>query len=141
MKKITGFALTGALVLTLAGAVAFAAPGNNFGGNCPFAGGPGQPGQQVNLTDEQKAQMTVWQQERMEHRKQVLQKEVEWGWITQAQADEQISFMEQRLKDGNFGMKGMMGGMMGRGHGRMGHGQGMGPMNGNCPNNNVPAQQ
>lgn len=141
MKKITGFALTGALVLTLAGAVAFAAPGNNFAANCPFVGGAGQPGQQVNLTDEQKTQISAWQQERMEHKKQVLKKEVEWGWITQAQADEHIAFMEQHLKDGKGGMMGMMGGMMGRGHGHMGHGQGMGPMNGNCNNNNVPAQQ
>ncbi len=133
MKKITGLALTGALILTLAGAVAFAAPGNNFGTGCPFNG---QPGQQVNLTDEQKAQMATWQQERFEHRKQVLQKKVEWGWLTQAQADEQISLMEQRQKDGNFGK-----GMMGRGHGHMGQGRGMGPMNGICSNNNVPAQQ
>jgi hypothetical protein len=133
MKKFTSFALIGALVLSLAGAVAFAAPGNNLGQACPFFGAAGQ---QANLTDEQKAQMATWQQERVEHRKQVLQKEVEWGWLTQAQADEQISFMEQRQKDGNFGMMGM-----GRGHGHMGQGRGMGPMNGSCGNNNVPAQQ
>jgi hypothetical protein len=133
MKKITGIALTGALVLTLAGAVAFAAPGNNLNTACPFFGAGG-PGQQVNLTDEQKAQIATWQQERLEHRKQVLQKQVEWGWITQAQADERISFMEQRQKDGNFGW-------MGRGNGHMGRGAGMGPGNGNCfNNNNVPAQ-
>lgn len=133
MRKFTSFALIGALVLSLAGAVAFAAAGNNTGAACPFTG---PVGQQANLTDEQKAQITTWQQERLEHSKQVLQKKVEWGWITQAQADEQISFMEQRQKDGNFGMMGM-----GRGHGHMGQGHGMGPMNGGCSNNNVPAQQ
>lgn len=131
MKNIKKIALAGAFVLTLAGAVAFAAPGNNSGTGCPFGAAPGQ---QVNLTDDQKAQIATWQQERYEHRKQVLQKKVEWGWITQAQADEQISFMQQRQKDGNFGMKGMMG--PGQGH----HGRGMGPMNGNCINNNAPAQ-
>ena len=133
MKKFTSFAIIGTLVLSLAGAVAFAAPGNNLGQACPFFGAAGH---QANLTDEQKAQIATWQQERFEHRKQVLQKKVEWGWITQAQADEQISFMEQRQKDGNFGMMGM-----GRGHGHMGQGRGMGPMNGGCGNNNVPAQQ
>lgn len=135
MKKFTKYALTGALVLSLAGAVAFAAPGNpgQPGGFCPQFG---PAGQQTNLTDEQKAQISTWQKEQFEHRKQVLQKEVEWGWLTQAQADEQISFMEQRMKDGNFGMG--MG--MGPGHGRGHHGQGMGPMSG-CGGNNVPAQQ
>lgn len=136
MKKITIFALIGILVLSLAGAVALAAPGGNPnqpGMFCPLFGSAGQ---QANLTDEQKAQIATWQKERLEHKKQVLQKEVEWGWITQAQADEHIAFMEQQQKDGKPGMG------MGhrRGHG-MGPGQGMGPMQGCYGNANVPVQQ
>lgn len=97
MKKITGFALVGVLVLSLAGAVVFAAPKGDFrpGGVCPF-GGPN--GQQITLTDEQKAQMTAWHQERIEQEKQVLKKQVEWGWLTQEQADQRLAFMEQRQK-------------------------------------------
>ncbi|HWR45380.1 DUF2680 domain-containing protein [Sporomusa sp.] len=135
MKKITIFALIGVLVLSLAGAVALAAPDGNpgqAGTFCPHFG----PAGQANLSDEQKAQIATWQKEMFEHRKQVLQKEVEWGWITQAQADQHISFMEQHLKDGNFGMG--MG--HGRGHG-MGRERGMGPMQGGCGNANAPAQQ
>ncbi|SMD09928.1 DUF2680 domain-containing protein [Sporomusa malonica] len=133
MKKITIFALIGILVLSLAGAVALAAPGGNPGMFCPPFG---PAGQQANLTDEQKAQIATWQKEMLEHKKQVLQKEVEWGWITQAQADEHIAFMEQQQKDGKPGMG------MGhrRGHG-MGPGQGMGPMQGCYGNANVPVQQ
>ena len=138
MKKVTGFALIGVLVLSLAGAVAFAAPGNYHGGGCFFGA---TPGQQVNLTDEQKTQIAAWQQERFEHKKQVLQKQVEWGWLTQEQADERLAFMEQCLKDGNMGKMGMGMGMgMGMMHGQGHQGHGMGPMNGSCPNN-APAQQ
>jgi hypothetical protein len=145
MKKITVVALIGVLVLSLAGAVALAAPNSNVG-----PGGPGQPGfcppppcgptaaQLANMTDEQKAQIASWQKEMVEQRTQMLQKEVEWGWITQAQADAHIAFMEQRLKDGDFGMLGMGPGYgFGRGH----HGRGIGPVNGGCWSTNVPAQQ
>ncbi|WP_371366744.1 hypothetical protein SRRS_09880 [Sporomusa rhizae] len=97
MKKITGFALVGVLVLSLAGAVVFAAPKGDFGpgGFCPPVG---PNGQQVTLNDEQKAQFAAWHQERIEQEKQVLKKQVEWGWITQEQADQRIAFMEQRQK-------------------------------------------
>lgn len=136
MKKSTMVCLIAVLVLSLAGAVALAAPGANPGLPGSFCPAFGANGQQINLTDEQKAQIETWHKERIEHRKQVLQKQVEWGWLTQEQADQQISFMEQRNKDGNFGMG--MG--PGRGHG-MGYGRGMGPMQGGCPNYGSPAQQ
>lgn len=136
MKKLTLFSLIGLLVLSLAGAVALAAPGANPGQPGNFCPAFGANGQQINLTDEQKAQIETWHKERLEHRKQVLTKQVEWGWLTQAQADQQISAMEQRQKDGI----GRMGMGSGRGHG-MGHGRGMGPMPGGCPNYGAPAQQ
>ncbi|SDE81494.1 DUF2680 domain-containing protein [Sporomusa acidovorans] len=139
MKKITGFALIGVLVLSLIGAVALAAPdANSDQGQPGFFPRPCGPtaAQLANMTDEQKAQIATWQKEMFEQRKQMLQKEVEWGWITQSQADEHISFMEQCIKNGNFGMMGM-----GFGPGMRHHGRGMGPANGGCVYNNVPAQQ
>ncbi|MDF2570163.1 MAG: hypothetical protein K0R55_1767 [Sporomusa sp.] len=138
MKKITIYALIGLLVLSLAGAVALAAPEGNQGQPGALCPPFGPPGQQANLTDEQKAQINIWQKEMFEHRKQVLQKEVEWGWITQVQADQHIAFMEQQLKDGKLDIG--MGPGPRRGPG-MGHGRGMGPMQGGCGNANVPAQQ
>lgn len=121
MKKITVVALIGVLVLSLAGSVALAAPGDAYGpgGFCPAFG---TNGQQVNLTSEQKAQLDSWHKERMEQRKQVLKRQVEWGWLTQEQADQEISYMEQYQKDGYGGM-GMGPGRMHGGHG-WGHGRG-----------------
>ena len=129
MNKTTIAALIGVLVVSLAGAVAFAAPAMNpdqSGAFCP-AWGPNS--QQVNLTEEQKAQIETWRQEGLEHRKQVLQKQVEWGWLTQEQADQQINWLEQHHRDGNF-----------RGPGMMGHGKGMGSMHmqGGCGNYSAP---
>ena len=49
--------------------------------------------QATNLTDEQKQQIASWQSQLIDNRKQVFKKQVEWGWITQAQADQQISNM------------------------------------------------
>lgn len=136
MKKIASFALIGILVLSLASAVALAAPEgppNHPGMFClPF----GPAGHEANLTDEQKAQIAIWQKEMFEHKKQVLQKEVEWGWITQAQADEHIAFMEQRQQEGTPAM-----GMGHRHRHGMGPGPGMGPRPGGCGNANAPVVQ
>lgn len=129
MKKFTMLALIGVLVMSLTGAVALAAPGGNPGQPSPFCPWFDANGQQINLTDEQKAQIETWHKERIEHRKQVLQKQVEWGRLTQEQADRQISLMEQRQKDGHLGMAWGQAGGQG-----MGHGRGMGPMQGGCGN-------
>lgn len=122
MKKITVVALVGILVLSLAGSVALAAPGDAYGpgGCCPAFGANGQ---QVNLTSEQKAQFDIWHKDRMEHRKEVLQKQVEWGWLNQEQADQEISYMEQYQKDG-YGRMGMGPDRMHGGHSRGGCGYG-----------------
>jgi len=44
----------------------------------------------------------------------MLQKHVEWGWITQDQANQQITYMQQWQSNG-YGMWMMGGGMMGHG--------------------------
>ena len=64
-----------------------------------------------------------------ENRKQVIQKQVSFGVLTQEQADQHIAFMQQRMENG-FGS-----GMMGKGPG-WGRGQGMkrgGPGAATCP--------
>ncbi len=132
MKKTVVIIIIGVLAVALAGAVALAAPGNDPGqpgAVCP-AWGPNND-RQANLTDEQKAQMETWHQARVEQRKQELQKQVEWGWLTQAQADQEINWLEQH-HSGNFGM--------GPGRGMMGHGHGLGAMTGGCGNNTAPVQ-
>ena len=122
MKKVTLFALVTLLVVSFS-SLAFAAPaqvptpgpGNWY---CPYYGQ-----YYNNLTDDQKAQIAAWQQQALDQRKQVLQKQVEWGWITQTQADQQISWMEQQFANGAYGHGPM--GMMG-GYGMMGMRGGMG---------------
>lgn len=115
MKKVTLFALVALLVVSFSG-LAIAAPvqgpaqtpGNLY---CPYYG------QYYNdLNDDQKAQIATWHQQRLDQRKQMLQKQVEWGYMTQAQADQQFSWMEQQMANGSYGCgpMGMMGnGMMG----------------------------
>jgi ethanolamine utilization protein EutP (predicted NTPase) len=103
----------------LTGTVAAADADDQTGYYCPYM----QQG--ANLTDEQKQQIATWQSQLIDNRSQMLKKQVEWGWITQAQADQQISNMQQWQKNG-YGMwmmrsggAGMMGpggtGMMGPG--------------------------
>lgn len=80
-----------------------------WGGNIVSADADDQTGycpyiqQATNLTDEQKQQITSWQSQVVDNRKQVFNKQIEWGWITQAQADQQISNMQQWRKNG-YGM-------------------------------------
>ena len=108
-------------------AVAAPAPAGYY---CPYAQWA------PNLSDDQRQQISQWQNQLIDNRKQVFQRQVEWGWITQAQADQQTSYMQQWQSNG-YGMwmmgpgmmdHGMMGpGMMGPG--MMGHGNmGMGMM-------------
>jgi hypothetical protein len=123
MKKVTLFALVALLALSVSG-LAIAAPvqgpapipGNGY---CPYYGQ-----NYNNLTDDQKAQMAAWQQQMLEQKKQMLSQQVQWGWITQAQADQQITWMEQQVANGTYG-HGMMGMGM-AGNGMMGMRGGMG---------------
>lgn len=121
MKKVVLFTLVALLVVAFAGSV-LAAPGQGpgpAGWYCPWYGANA-----ANLTDEQKAQIADWGKQMLELRKQMLAKQVEWGWITQAQADQMIAAMEQHITDGVYpgcgmGMRGMMGPGMGMRGGMM----------------------
>ena len=121
MKKASVYLVVGLLILSLAGTVAIAAPmgqdQNQNGWYCPYWGQ-----QQTNLTDAQKQELAVYQNQMLEAKKQMLQKKVEWGWITQAQADQYIATMSQHMANGGMmgggmGMNGMNGGMHGMGRG------------------------
>lgn len=123
MKKASIYLLVGVLVLSLAGSVAMAAPmmQNQNGWYCPYWGQ-----QQANLTDAQKQDLAAYQNQMLEAKKQMLQKQVEWGWMTQAQADQYITAMRQHMVNGAMYGHGMMGGGMGMGmYGGM-RGTGMG---------------
>jgi len=126
MKKITLLAIFVLLVVSFS-ALAFAAPVQDpvqGGGNwCPYYGQ-----YYSDLTDDQKAQVATWNQQMLDQRKQMLQKQVEWGYMTQAQADQQSSWMDQQMANGTFGngMMGMRGGMGMMGNGTMGTRSGMG---------------
>ena len=122
MKKslmITGV-VAGLLVLLFAFAMVNAAPPAQ--GFSPF--------RQANLTEAQKeelapyfTQMTDLRKQMFEVRKQVIQKQVEFGNLTQEQADQCISRMQERIDQGFTGPGGM-----GRGAGRMSGGcTGQGP--------------
>lgn len=127
MKKVTLMAMVALLVLSFSG-LAFAAsaqgpvqaPGNWY---CPYYGQ-----YYNNLTDDQKSQVAIWQQQTLDQRKQMLQKQVEWGNMTQAQADQQSSWLEQQMANGayGYGPMGMCGGMGMMGSGMMGMRSGMG---------------
>ncbi|MCM0757289.1 YckD family protein [Sporomusa sphaeroides DSM 2875] len=116
MKKVTLVALVALLVVSFSGlAMAAPAPGPaQTPGNwyCPYYGQ-----YYNNMTDEQKAQVATWHQQTLDQRKQMLQKQVEWGYMTQAQADQQFSWMEQQMANGTYmgmhgnGMMGMRSGM------------------------------
>lgn len=105
----------------------------SLGGNIVSADADDQTGycpymqQSANLTDEQKQQIETWQSQLIDNRKQVLNKQVEWGWITQDQADQQISRIQQWQSNG-YGLWMMGGGP--RGGGMMGGGPGRGGMMG-----------
>ena len=125
MKKFIALMVVGLMVLTVGASVVMAGgmeQGKGLMMNCP---------QQPQLTNEQKQELAPLMQQMFEIRKQVIAKQVQWGNLTQEQADQIISHMQAKF-DQNQGM-GML--MMGGGHDRhghgMGHGQGMGQ--GQCP--------
>lgn len=66
--------------------------------------------------------MTDLRKQMFEVRKQVIQKQVEFGNLTQEQANERIAWMQERIDQGFAGP-----GMMGRGPGMMRGGHGFGP--------------
>lgn len=121
MKKNMLVALVSLLVLAFAVSLVSAAS--------PVSQPPyGQP---ITLTDEQKQELVPLYNQMIDTKKQILQKFVANGVITQADADQRIAWMQERMNNGM--QNGMMG--MGRGHGMMGkgNGNGKGPGNGICP--------
>ncbi|KYZ76583.1 hypothetical protein AXX12_09135 [Anaerosporomusa subterranea] len=122
MKKFALFAVVGLLVLAVAAGVVMAAPGNM---------GPGaKQWQSVTFTDAQKDELAKLHYQMLDLRKQMMQKYVEAGAISQEQADSRIATMKTHLdtavKDGKVGMG------MGMGHGPGRGMHGAGPQN--CPN-------
>lgn len=116
MKKASLIIMVAFLVSFAGSAFAAPAPGNGY---CPYYGQ-----NYNNLTDDQKAQMAAWQQQMLEQKKQMLSQQVQWGWITQAQADQQITWLEQQVANGTYGHDMMGMGMAG--NGMMGMRGGMG---------------
>lgn len=128
MKKTILIAVVSLLVLAFAAAiVSAAAPAAKFP---PFAWN------QANLTDAQKqelapvySQMTELRKQMFELQKQAIQKQVSFGNLTREQADQRITWMQQRIEPGFVG-PGMMGGGPGMKRGgpdMMGRGPGFGP--------------
>lgn len=125
MKKASMFFVVGLLILGLSGSVVAAAPvaPNQTGWNCPYWGQ-----QQANLTEAQKQDLIAYQNQVLESKKQLMQKQVGMGWITQAQADQYITAMNQHMVNGSAYGCGMGGGMM-NGAGMHGGMMGGGMMN------------
>ncbi|GMB00978.1 DUF2680 domain-containing protein [Pelosinus sp. IPA-1] len=117
MKKIVFLTIVGLLTLAfVASLVSAATP--------PQA--PQPYGQQVTLTDQQKQELTPLFNQMMELKKQILQKFVADGTMTQADADQRAAWMQERMNDRM--QNGIVGGPgMGHGPGMMGSGHGRGP--------------
>jgi hypothetical protein len=111
MKKAMWITVISLVVLALAAAMVSAATPANLP---PFARN------QANLTDAQKQELAPLFQQMVEVRKQIIQKQVEFGNLTQEQADQRIAWMQQRSEQGCDP------GMMGRGPGKMRGGSGFG---------------
>lgn len=112
MKRSILLTLVAILIVSFA-ASAFAAPApvpvqNN--GYCPYYGQTNS-----NLTDEQKEQIATWHKQAIEQRKQMMLQQVQWGWISQDQADQQLASMEQGVANGTRAC-GTMGGHHVGGH-------------------------
>ncbi|MBP1764375.1 MAG: hypothetical protein H6Q65_1433 [Firmicutes bacterium] len=120
MKKPIAIALSALLVLAFAVSLVNAAP--------PAVQAQQTAPQTVSLTDAQKQELVPLYNQMMEIKKQILQKYVADGVMTQADADQRITRMQEHM---NYRMQnGFVGGPgMGRGHGMMKPGQGQG----NCP--------
>lgn len=55
------------------------------------------------LTVEQQQQVKQWQQQRLEQHQQILAQQVKWGWLTQDQADQRLTWLEKRSAQGMHG--------------------------------------
>ncbi len=112
MKKTVAYVTLVAMVLVVAASlVASAAPGQNP----PL----GPQRQAITLTDEQKKELAPLYEKMFETRKAIMQKYVDFGYMTQEQADQRAAWMKERMSQG-YGP-----GMMGKGFGRgPGFGQG-----------------
>lgn len=123
MKKTILLSVIGLLVLTIAISMVSAAA-------TPVK----LPPYLANLTDAQKQemaplfnQMNDLRNQMFSTQKQIIQKQVEFGNLTQEQADQRIAWMKERMENG-FGP-----GMMSRGPGMAGKGPGSGPRCGPGP--------
>ena len=126
MKKTMLVALIALLALAFAVSLVSAAP--------PVAS------QTVTLTDAQKQELVPLYNQMIEIRKQILQKFVADGVMTQADADQRVTWMQERMNDRM--QNGMIGGPgMGRGPGMMGSGHGRGPGCGPRGQQQPPANQ
>ena len=124
MKKTVAFITIAALVLVVAASLASAAPTDNPA-NCPRFGGP--QGQPITLTDDQKKELAPVYDKMLDVHKEMLQKYVSFGYLTQEQADQRLAWMKERTawhQQNGFG-PGMMG--HGPGFGPGGKGPGFGP--------------
>jgi hypothetical protein len=127
MKKTIALATVAVMVLLIAGAIVYAA--------APEQATPGRY-QPPTLTDSQKQELAPLYQQALDTQKQVLQKYVDFGYITQWQADQQAAMMKDRM-DQRL-QQGFIPGMMGprHGHGMMGKGPGFG--HGPCAQQQAP---
>lgn len=105
MKKKMRYIVGGLLGATMLAGISFAAT-NDMSGTCPGYG----VGHRTQLTAEQQKemqplndQMTTLHKQMLEVRKAELQKEVSFGNLTQAQADQMISRMSERMANGSHG--------------------------------------
>lgn len=122
MKKTIAFITIAALMLVAAASLVSAAPTDTPAPG-PRIGGP--QGQAITLTDDQKKELAPIYDKMLDVQKEMLQKYVSFGYMTQEQADQRAAWMKERMawhQQNGFGP-----GMMGRGPGMMGKGPGFGP--------------
>lgn len=140
MKKTVTYALIAALVLLIAGTLAYAAAPEQSPQQRPN----GQWSQGPALTDDQKQQLAPLYNQMVETQKKISQKYVDFGYITQWQADQRSARMQERV---NYMIQnGFVGPMMGGGRGGPGmmgggRGPGFGPNGGRggCGQQQAPA--
>lgn len=96
MKKTIAFVTLAAMVLVITASLAVAAPPQT---PPPGPGAYGPAAQVTPLTDEQKKEMEPLYNQMFETKKQMLQKYVEFGRLTQEQADQRLSWMKDRMEN------------------------------------------
>ena len=64
---------------------------------------------QASLTAEQKAEVQQWRKEKAELRKELVSKQLAWGWITKDQADYQLKRIDEWGNNPNLGPSPMRG--------------------------------